>query len=85
MPNKDNPGDTAFIVENNRIIREVKTLNTSGGFVTIRFVDSHGGIKLRENRLFPSKEEAEANLSKMTMPRLFLSFQKPGKFIAHFG
>ena len=69
MPNKYNPGDTAFIVENNRIIREVKVINTSGGFVTIRFMDSHGGIKLRESRLFPSKEEAEASLPKKTTPR----------------
>ncbi len=69
MPNKYNPGDTAFIVENNHIIREVKVINTSGGFVTIRFMDSHGGIKLRESRLFPSKEEAEASLPKKTTPR----------------
>ena len=66
MPNKYSPGDTAYIVESNRIIREVKVLKTAGGFTTLRFTDSEGGIKLRESRLFPTKEDAEASLPKKT-------------------
>lgn len=69
MPNKYNPGDTAYIVESNRIIREVKALKVSGEFATLRFMDSDGGIKLRESRLFPIKEDAEASLPKKTAPR----------------
>ena len=69
MPNKYNPGDTAFIVESSRFIREVKVLKIVGGFVTLRFVDRDGGIKLRESRLFPTKEAAEASLPKKTSPR----------------
>ena len=69
MPNKYNPGDTAYIVESNRIIREVKVLKVTGGFVTLRFMDSDGGIKLRESRLFPTKEDAEASFPKKTTPR----------------
>ena len=69
MPYKYNPGDTAFIVESSRFIREVKVLKIVGGFVTLRFVDRDGGIKLRESRLFPTKEAAEASLPKKTSPR----------------
>ena len=69
MPNKYSPGDTAFIVESSRVIREVKVLKIAGGFATLRFADSDGGIKLRESRLFPTKEAAEASLPKKTSPR----------------
>lgn len=56
------PGDTAFIIESNRIIREVEIVRNTGGFYLIRFKDSGGGINVRENRLFPTREEAEENL-----------------------
>ena len=69
MPNKYSPGDTAYIVESSRFIREVKVLKIAGGFATLRFTDSDGGIKLRESRLFPTKEAAEASLPKKTSPR----------------
>ena len=69
MPNKYNPGDTAFIVESSRFIREVRVLMIAGGFATLQFADSDGGIKLRESRLFPTKEAAEASLPKKTTPR----------------
>ncbi len=69
MPNKYNPGDMAYIVESNRIIRTVKVMKVTGGFATLRFMDSDGGIKLRESRLFPTKEGAEASLPKKTTPR----------------
>ena len=69
MATKYNPGDKAFIVESSRFIREVKVLKVAGGFTTLRFTDSDGGIKLRESRLFHTKEAAEASLPKMTTPR----------------
>ena len=69
MATKYSPGDTAFIVESSRFIREVKVLKIVGGFVTLRFVDRDGGIKLRESRLFPTKEAAEASLPKKTTTR----------------
>ena len=61
---KFNQGDTAFIVESNRFIREVKVLKCAGGFCTIKFLDSSGGIKVREHRLFSTKEEAEGSIKK---------------------
>ena len=69
MATKYNPGDIAFIVESSRFIREVKVLNAAGGFATLRFIDSDGGIKLRESRLFPTKEAAEASLPKKMTTR----------------
>lgn len=69
MAAKYKAGDTAFFVESNRLIREVKILNVGGGFYTIRFLDGNGGIKVKEHRLFATKEEAEASLPKKTVPR----------------
>ena len=38
-------GDTAFIVESNRIVREVEIKSFAGGMYLIKFKDSGGGIK----------------------------------------
>ena len=69
MPSIYNPGDRAYIVESNHYIREVEVINGVGGFCTIRFVDRGGGIKVRESRLYPSREAAEASLPKKEMPK----------------
>lgn len=66
MSTKFKAGDTAFIVESNRSIREVEVRSASGGMYLLRFKDSGGGIKLKEHRLFATKEEAEASLPKRT-------------------
>lgn len=73
MSNKFSPGDTAFLVESNRIIREVKVLKVGGGFYTIRFTDSDGGIKVKEHRLFATREDAEASLPKKETKRSYWS------------
>lgn len=57
-------GDTVYLIESNRIIREITIVKLAGGFYTIRFKDSGGGIKVRENRLYTSKEEAENVMAK---------------------
>lgn len=59
-------GDAVFIIESNRIIREASVLKFGGGFYTIRFADSGGGIKVRENRLYATKEDAQVYLSSLT-------------------
>ena len=58
------PGDIAYIVENNRTIREVKIVKEGAGLYTIRFNDGNGGTKLKAHRLFKTKEEAAASLKK---------------------
>ncbi len=59
MAVKFKAGDTAYLVESNRIVREITIVKFAGVFYTIRFNDSGGGIKVRENRLYASREEAE--------------------------
>ena len=39
-------------------IREATVLKYAGGFYTIRF-ESGGGTRVRESRIYPSREEAE--------------------------
>ncbi len=63
MPAKFKKGDTAYFVESNYKVREVQILNTAGGLYLIKF-DNGGGIRVKEHRLFCTKEEAEATLPK---------------------
>ena len=58
MPNSFNPGDSAFLIESGRDIREVQVAKFAGGFYTVRFKNGNGAIKVRESRLFSSKEQA---------------------------
>lgn len=71
MANRYKPGDTAFIVESSRFIREVRILTIKGGIVSLRFSDAEGGIRIRESRLFPTKEEAEASTKKRSRSNPF--------------
>lgn len=68
MAHRYRPGDIAYIVENVIFIREVQILRISGGWVTMRFTDTGGGVRLRENRLFPSKEAARATMPENPYP-----------------
>lgn len=52
-------GDKAWIVESTIFVKEVEVVNARSGFVTLRFKDSSGGIRVRESRLYKTKEEAE--------------------------
>ena len=58
------PGDIAFIVGNNKFIHEVEIMNSQYGFVTVHLLKENSYIRVRENRLFPTKEAAEASLLK---------------------
>lgn len=65
MVTKLEVGDKAFIIESNRIVREVIVLKRSRDFFTVRFVENtSGGIQPRASRLFSSKEEAQSCLPK---------------------
>lgn len=52
-------GTTAFIVESNRLIREVTIVRRKGDLYIVRFIDSNGGIQVRGSRLYPTRVDAE--------------------------
>ena len=65
------PGDLAYIVGNIRFIETVEIMNVKYGLVTIHLLRTNSYIRVRENRLFPTKEAAEASL-----PKKDLNFEK---------
>ena len=67
-------GDKAYIVENNRIVRQCTVVKVSAGnLIVIRF-DNGGGIQVRKKRLFPTKEAAEESVPRLKkMVQIFLS------------
>ena len=55
-------GTSAFIVESNRLVRKVTIKRRIGDFYIVKFEDSNGGIQLRGNRLFATREDAEQTI-----------------------
>ena len=64
MAYKYKPGDTAFLIESVHFIREVTILKFSGGLYTVRFANTGGAIRVRENRLFPTEDAAKESSPK---------------------
>ena len=58
---KFNPGDRVYIIESSHFIVEVEIVKYSGGFYLIKYPKQNGGYKVRESRLYKTKEEAEKN------------------------
>ena len=56
-------GSKAFIIESNRILREVTIVRKNSDFYIVRF-DNNGSIQLRKSRIFSIREAAEQHLSK---------------------
>ena len=52
-------GDTCYILENNMNVRAAKVINRQGKFYIIQLVGSCGAIRLSENRLFETEQDAE--------------------------
>ena len=61
-------GSTAYVVESNRIVREVTIVKRNGNFYIIRF-GTRGGIQVRSNRLFASYEDADSSIHRKTVKR----------------
>ena len=60
MNGKYQLGQKVFLTGGNKnLIKEATVLKYTGGFYTIRF-NNGGGVKGREARIYPSREEAEA-------------------------
>ena len=64
MEKKYKPGDTVYLISSARFIEEATVVMTVSGFVTIRFTNRGGGTRVRENRLYATREEAEAAIKK---------------------
>ncbi|WP_455529658.1 hypothetical protein [Ruminococcus sp.] len=69
MSTKYNYGQTVWIVESGNRVTECIIVNYSGGLYTIRFSETGGAIKLRESRLFSSREEAQSSVHKEVRSR----------------
>ena len=68
-------GTTAFIVESNRIIREVIIVKRTGNFYIVRFANSGGGIQIRGSRLFATMEQLHSlyhDINSAEIPYLLL-------------
>ena len=59
---KYKPGDKVYILESNRSVKEAEVVSC-GSFYTVKFHSYNGvaAIRVRESRLFATKEEADAN------------------------
>ena len=64
MNSKFKQGDVVYLIGNNHFIEEAVVVMTISGFVTIRFTGRKGGTRVRENRLYSTREEAEAAIKK---------------------
>ena len=58
MDGKYKPGQKVFLSGSAlHLVKEATVIKYAGGFYTIRF-ENGGGTRVRESRLFPTKEEA---------------------------
>lgn len=65
--NKFKPGDVVYFIESSIYIKEGIVLSSSGGFTTIRFEQGNSGpagIRLRDSKLYKTKQEAEQHIRK---------------------
>ena len=54
--------DIVYLVESCRRVREAVVRGRSGGLYTVRFTDTSGGIRLRPDRLYPTREAAQTHM-----------------------
>ena len=60
---KFSEGSIAYLVANNLFVKRVIVAKATSDFYTVSFYDDlnvHGAIRVRHNRLYASKKEAEA-------------------------
>lgn len=66
MDDKLSVGKHAFLIESNRIIREVIIIKVDYDLFTVRFINSKGAMRVRRNRLYERKAEAEKQIINKT-------------------
>jgi uncharacterized protein YegP (UPF0339 family) len=57
-------GQMVFIIQSKLYLRQAVVLRYSYGFYVIRFVDSNGGVCLRQSRLYGSKDAAQGVIAR---------------------
>lgn len=67
--NRIREGQTVYLVESCRRVREAVVLSRSGGLYTVRFTDTGGGIRVRGDRLYPTREAALAYVRQLKEAR----------------
>ncbi len=67
-------GAQVFFIESNYKITEELVVNRTGEFYVVRYQNGNGGLRLRETRLFPSREEAEKIIPK---PEMKVRYRSP--------
>ena len=60
-------GDTAYIVESNRYVREVEICRCSGGMFLVRFTDSGGGIQVKAHRRVLRRHQKQRRCAEIRM------------------
>jgi hypothetical protein len=58
-------GQTVYLVESGHRIWEAEVRGRSGGLYTVRFTDTGGGIRVRGDRLYPTREAALAYVQQL--------------------
>jgi len=64
MPKKFEKGETVYFIQSAIYIKEAQVINDSGGFVTVRILETGGGFRARQSRFFKTKEEAEQSIQR---------------------
>ena len=62
LPGAIGVGETVYLVQSKRAVREATVIRIDGDLYSINFHDSTGGIRVRRSRLYRTKEEAESQL-----------------------
>ncbi len=65
MSKKFEKEETVYFIQSAIYIKEAQVINDSGGFVTVRFLDSNGGFRARQSRFFKTAAEAEEAIGKI--------------------
>lgn len=55
-------GDTAYIICNGHVVTEVTIKRYSGGFYIVQPAGSSGAIRLKEHRIFRTREDADRQI-----------------------
>ncbi|MDB7987008.1 hypothetical protein PND93_09215 [Faecalicoccus pleomorphus] len=74
MKIKYNIGDIVYIIANQIFIKEAKVVRVTAStrMYTLKFTEESGGTRLRENRLYATKQEAEF-IANIINPRIILT------------